>query len=90
MGSGDQPGMSCQLPIALEFRRRVPTKKEVEGKGKGQVSPQKESVCPGSFVLRLLSLSCRQDFQGKSQGRASVEHSSVLQVCPFRILVSTE
>ena len=25
-GSGDQPGTSCQLPIALEFRRHVPVK----------------------------------------------------------------
>ena len=56
-GSEGQPRRSCQLPIALEFRRHV--KKEVgeeEGNGRG-CSPEEKRA--GSFVLRLLSLSYR-------------------------------
>ena len=31
-GSGDQPATSCQLPIALEFKRQVFVKKKLWGK----------------------------------------------------------
>ena len=42
---------------------------EGEGKGNGLAVPQREST--GSFVLRLLSLFCRQESQGRSQRRVS-------------------
>ena len=46
----------------------MPEGKEVEeeeGNGNGEgCSPERECVCAGSFVLRLLSLSCRQDLRG--------------------------
>ena len=44
----------------------------------------------GSFVLRLFSLSCRLESQERSQGRVSAEYSPVFQVCPFRVMVSTD
>ena len=64
-GSGDLPGTSCQLRIALESRRHVPVEKEVgwvwgeERKGNAPAAPQRESTCPGSFVWKLLSLLLR-------------------------------
>ena len=80
------------MPIALEFSSRVPVGKEVgeeEGKGNGEgCSPEGDST--GSFVLRLFSLSCRRESEGQSQGRVSVKYSSVLQVCPLRVTVSTD
>ena len=44
----------------------------------------------GSFVLRLLSLSCRGESEGRSQGMFSAEYSSVFQMCSFRVIVSTD
>ena len=62
---------------------------EEEGKGNGEgCSPEGDST--GSFVLRLFSLSCRRESEGQSQGRVSVKYSSVLQVCPLRVTVSTD
>ena len=92
-GSGDQPGMSCELPIALEFEKCVPGGEEVgEEKGKENSAgcSQRETTHPESFVLRLLSLSCRQESQARSQGSISAEQSSVLQACPFRVMVTTD
>ena len=49
--------------------------REQEEEGNGtSCSPEGEHT--GSFVLRFLSLSCRLEFYGKSQGRISREYSS--------------
>ena len=99
IGSGDKSGTSCQLPIALEFRRLMPVKKGIgrgggvagERKGNGSSSsPQRGHTHAGAFVLRLLSLFHRWESQGRSQGRISVEQPSVLQVCSFRVMVSSD
>ena len=59
---------------------------EREGEGKAMVwaAPQRESLCPGSFVLSF-SLSLAGGILGEVSGEGSVEYSSV-----FRVLVSTD
>ena len=94
-GSGDKPETSCQLPIALEFQRQVPVKKSVrsgekKGKGMALAAPQRESTGLGGPFLKLLCVSYRQESWGRSQGKDSAEYSSVLQVCPFKVLVSSD
>ena len=53
-------------------------------------SPEEELTHPGSFFLRLLPLSCRQESRGGNHGWVSAEYASVLQVCPFRVMVSSD
>ena len=51
-------------------------------------APQKEPVsCV--LCLRFLSLSCGWE-SWSSQERVSAEYSSVLQVCPSRVTISTD
>ena len=53
-GSGGQPGTSCQLTIALEFRRLVPLGKEVwgeEGQGSGAGRSPKGECMPWVLCL---------------------------------------
>ena len=64
---GLQAGHPC-----LEFRRSVFIGKEVEeeeGKGMARAVLQKQRVCAGAFVLRLLCFSCRWEFMGGMRGR---------------------
>ena len=66
----------------------MPVGKEVgEKKGIVQTAPQMESlrVHAASFAFRLFSLFCRLGVLGK----VSVEYSSVLRACPFRVMVSS-
>ena len=44
---------------------------------------------PWVLYLRIISLSCRWDSQGRSQGKVSVKYSLVLQVSPFRVIKSS-
>ena len=69
----------------------MPVKKKVERRRESEWCAllTRGRVYAGSFVLRLLSLSCRQDSLERSQGRVSVDYSSVFQVCPFRVMVSS-
>ena len=66
----------------LELRRERPgiraQGKEV-GKGAGKLHGESH---PGSSVLRL--------FIWQSQGRIPVEYSLAFQVCPFRVMFSTD
>ena len=69
----------------------MPVGREVEEGGKGNGA----GCCPaaeltGSHALGLLFLSCRWESLGRSQGRVSVEYSSVFQVCSFRVMVSPD
>ena len=52
-----------------------------KGVGKGTWVLLKESHT-GSFVLRVLFW--------RSQGRIQVEYTSAFQVCPFRVVVTTD
>ena len=52
-------------------------------------APQSENTHSGSFILRLSLLFCWWQSYWRSQGRVTVAYSSVIQVCPFRIMVSS-
>ena len=77
MGSEDQPGASCRLPIGLTGQETSAYEErswgwgeEEESKGNGVgCSLEGECVHAGSLVLRLLFLSYRREPYGKSQGR---------------------
>ena len=75
------------MPVAEEER-------EEEGKRDGAgCSPEGELAGAGragSFVLRLLFLSCRWESQGEVSGEGFSRYSSVFQVCSFRVVVSTD
>ena len=61
-GSGDQSETSCQPPIALEFSRHVPVKKEVGEEGGNPVacSPEGERVL-WPLAEGFSPLSCRRE-----------------------------
>ena len=61
---------------------------EEEGKETAQADPSRESSACWVFCLEFLSLSCRQEPQGRSWGRVSADYSSVFEVRPFRVMVS--
>ena len=86
-GSGGQPGTSCQLPIALEFRRLVPLGKEVvwgeEGQGSGAGRSPKGECMPWVLCLEGFLSLWQGGILGRSQGRVSAEYLSVFQV-PFQ------
>ena len=71
---GDQPASSC-----LRVQEVPDSKERRGGRRKGR-----------DWRLGPLSLSCRPGPWGRSQGRVSAEHSSVPQVCPFKVTGSPD
>ena len=75
----------------LECRRKRQRKHTSgRGVGKGEGVLRRESQPIGSSLLKAFHLLSKgREFQGRSQGRISMEYSSAFQVCPLRFVVST-